>query len=32
MFRSASSRLSSVILAAGLLGLGAPLMGAGPEV
>ncbi len=32
MFRSATSRLSSVVLAAGLMGLAAPLMGAGPEL
>lgn len=32
MFRSATSRLSSVVLAASLMGFAAPLMGAGPEV
>jgi hypothetical protein len=32
MFRSRFSRLSSVVLAAGMVGLAAPLMGAGPEV
>jgi hypothetical protein len=32
MFRSNASRLSSVLLAASLVGLAAPLMGAGPEV
>jgi len=32
MFRSATSRLSSVVLAAGMVCLAAPMMGAGPEL